>query len=203
MLHRTNPITGNKMQSQFNTVSSHVNSQSEKKSFKSVKWVDPKIWKEKKHPQYNWALEQAKEKSLKTQVVATLQAIVACCDTEGTSRATIKSITDKRAKMFPGKPISQRTVERHIQTLSLMGCIERDVQEEWNRPVTTRLLRKNNVSCAQHDKMSNLSYIAIDIGLGENPPLKEGGVLLAKEATSTQKLSQLMINIGSFRHKRQ
>jgi hypothetical protein len=30
MLHRTNLITGNKMQSQFNTVSSHVNSQSEK-----------------------------------------------------------------------------------------------------------------------------------------------------------------------------
>jgi hypothetical protein len=124
----------------------------------SIKWVDPKVWKEKKRPMYSWADEVAKKHGFKTPVAATLKAIVACCGLDGSTRMTVKTISQKRALLFPGKPVSIRTIERHINILILHKTITRSDQEQWNRPVTTRLLRKDNVSRAQHDILSDLSY---------------------------------------------
>lgn len=168
-----------------------------KRLSRPTKFFNKADWNNLKKPQYAWADIEGQKYTC--SVALTLQAFVACSNERGVSNATVKAVTNKRAKMVAGRPLSARTIARHISKLIIGKSIKRGLQKAWNATVRTVLRIKKKLSRQQHDKSSTLSISPLKGGLEQKLPTSlfgGGGAEKEQKEYAKNQMRQILEMLG-------
>lgn len=112
----------------------------------TVKYVDPKIWKENKKPIFRWADNEAARKGYNPQVTNLLKTIICLTDINNKTIATIPTIIKKLNSKYPNSTKSKRTIHRYLAILEKGKSIKRGKQLGFNSPCPTKVLATKSVN---------------------------------------------------------